>query len=63
MAAAVLQKLSPAPVPGPDRSMQKALEVLKQMKASGASWAYMAERVLHDFGVQLDKDQLKALVR
>ena len=38
-------------------------EVLKQMKADKASWAQMAERVLRDFGVTLDKDQPKGLVR
>ncbi|CAI4033494.1 hypothetical protein DNFV4_03930 [Nitrospira tepida] len=43
--------------------MARALEVLKQMKATGTSWAHMAERLQQEFGVQLDKDQLKALVR
>ena len=38
-------------------------EVLKQMKADKASRAQMAERVLRDFGVTLDKDQPKGLVR
>jgi hypothetical protein len=46
-----------------DRSLSKALEVLKDMKAAGRTWAEMAERVQTDFGTQLDKDQLKALVR
>ncbi len=49
--------------PEPDRSFVRALEVLKQMKASGASRAHMAECIRDEFGVQLDKDQLKALVR
>ena len=46
-----------------DRSLSKALEVLKDMKAAGRTWAEMAERVQKEFGAQLDKDQLKALVR
>ena len=46
-----------------DRSFVKALSMLKDMKAAGRTWAEMAERVQTDFGVQLDKDQLKALVR
>jgi len=44
-------------------SLSNALEVLKEMKAAGRTWAEMAERVQTDFGTQLDKDQLKALVR
>jgi hypothetical protein len=43
--------------------LPKALEVLKEMKAAGRTWAEMAERVQKEFGAQLDKDQLKALVR
>jgi hypothetical protein len=46
-----------------DRSLSKALEVLKNMKAAGRTWAEMAETVKTEFGTQLDKDQLKALVR
>jgi hypothetical protein len=46
-----------------DRSLSKALEVLKEMKAGGRTWAEMAETVKTEFGTQLDKDQLKALVR
>jgi hypothetical protein len=46
-----------------DRSLSKALEVLKDMKAAGRTWAEMAETVKTEFGAQLDKDQLKALVR
>ncbi|HKT34600.1 MAG TPA: hypothetical protein VJR03_07195 [Nitrospira sp.] len=46
-----------------DRSLSKALEVLKDMKAAGRTWAEMAETVRTEFGTQLDKDQLKALVR
>ncbi len=46
-----------------DRSLAKALVVLKDMKASGRTWQEMAERVEREFGTKLDKEQLKALVR
>ena len=46
-----------------DRSLAKALAVLKDMKAAGRTWQEMAERVEREFGTRLDKDQLKALVR
>ena len=46
-----------------DRSLTKALEVLKAMKAAGRTWNEMAERVGREFGTKLDKEQLKALVR
>jgi len=46
-----------------DRSLVKALDVLKAMKAAGRTWQEMAERVEREFGTRLDKDQLKALVR
>jgi hypothetical protein len=46
-----------------DRSLGKALEVLRAMKAAGRTWQEMAERVEREFGSTLDKDQLKALVR
>ena len=46
-----------------DRSLGKALEVLRAMKAGGQTWHEMAERVEREFGTTLDKDQLKALVR
>jgi DNA-directed RNA polymerase subunit RPC12/RpoP len=46
-----------------DRSLEKALAVLKDMKAAGRTWQEMAERVERKFGTRLDKDQLKALVR
>lgn len=46
-----------------DRSLVKALAVLKEMKAAGRTWQEMAERVEREFGTRLDKDQLKALVR
>ena len=46
-----------------DRSLAKALAVLKEMKAAGRTWQEMAERVEREFGTKLDKDQLKALVR
>ena len=46
-----------------DRSLTKALTVLKEMKAAGKTWQEMSERMERDFGTRLDKDQLKALVR
>ena len=46
-----------------DRSLTKALEVLKAMKAAGRTWNEMAELVEREFGTTLDKEQLKALVR
>jgi len=46
-----------------DRSLVKALDVLKEMKAAERTWQEMAERVEREFGTRLDKDQLKALVR
>ena len=48
---------------GNDRSLAKALEVLKAMKAAGKTWQEMGERIEQDFGTTLEKDQLKALVR
>jgi hypothetical protein len=46
-----------------NRSLGKALSVLKDMKAAGRTWQEMGDRVEQEFGVRLDKDQLKALVR
>lgn len=46
-----------------DRSLPKALTVLKEMKAARKTWQEMSERMERDFGTKLDKDQLKALVR
>ena len=54
---------TPPPKPEPDRSFAKAMAVLQQMKRSGATWAQMAERLRQEFDVQLDKDQVKGLVR
>lgn len=45
------------------RSLVKALDVLKEMKAAGRTWQEMAERVEREFGTRLEKEQLKALVR
>lgn len=53
----------PEPMGLADRSLAKALDVLKEMKAAGRTWQEMAERVEREFGTRLDKDQLKALVR
>ena len=46
-----------------DRSLSKALAVLKEMKAAGRTWQEMGARMEQEFGSRLDKDQLKALVR
>ena len=46
-----------------DRSLAKALNVLKEMKAAGRTWQEMGERMEREFGASLEKDQLKALVR
>ena len=46
-----------------DRTLAKALNVLKEMKAAGRTWQEMGERMEQEFGASLEKDQLKALVR
>jgi hypothetical protein len=46
-----------------DRSLAKALNVLKEMKAAGRTWQEMGERMEREFGASLEKDQLKALIR
>jgi len=46
-----------------DQSLAKALAVLKEMKTAGLTWQDMSERVEREFGVRLEKEQLKALVR
>lgn len=46
-----------------DRSLGKALAVLKEMKIDGRTWQEMTDRVEQEFGVRLEKEQLKALVR
>ena len=46
-----------------DRSLVKALSVLKEMKTAGLTWQDMAERVEREFGAKLEKEQLKALAR
>ena len=46
-----------------DRSLAKALNVLKEMKAAGRTWQEMGDRMEREFGASLEKDQLKALVR
>ncbi|UVT15124.1 MAG: hypothetical protein H8K04_15045 [Nitrospira sp.] len=48
---------------GEDRSLARALSVLKEMKAAGRTWQEMGDRLEREFGTRLDKDQLKALVR
>lgn len=49
--------------PRQDRSLVKALLVLKEMKNSGLTWQQMGDRLEREFGAKLDKEQLKALVR
>ena len=46
-----------------DQSLAKALAVLKEMKTARLTWQDMSERVEREFGVRLEKEQLKALVR
>ena len=46
-----------------DRSLANALNMLKEMKATGRTWQEMADRLEREFGTTLEKDQLKALVR
>ena len=46
-----------------NRSLAKALHVLKEMKAAGRTWQEMGARMEREFGASLEKDQLKALVR
>jgi len=59
----LLQNGEGEPTECEDRSLAKALKVLKDMKAAGRTWAEMAETVKTEFRTQLDRDQLKALVR
>ncbi len=47
----------------PDRSMKRALAVLKEMKQNQTQWGEMLERIRQEFDVELTKDQVKALVR
>ena len=47
----------------PDQSLAKALAVLKEMKTAGLTWQDMTDRVEREFGVRLEQEQLKALVR
>ena len=65
IAATSIQPPRPVQTPKqePDLSFHRGLAVLHQMKAEKASWAQMAERMQQEFKVQLDKDQLKGLVR
>jgi hypothetical protein len=44
-------------------SFAAGLELLKRLKAEGRSWAELAHELQRQCGVQLDKDQLKALIR
>lgn len=53
----------PVEQPTRDQSLLRALLVMKAMKGTGRTWQEMAERVEREFGVRLDKEQLKALAR
>lgn len=44
-------------------SFANALEMLRGLKAKGRSWTEMGHELQRQWGVHLDKDQLKALVR
>ncbi len=44
-------------------SFAAGLDLLKRLKAEGRSWAELAQELQRQCGVQLDKDQLKALIR
>jgi hypothetical protein len=47
----------------PAVSFAAVLTLLKQLKAQGRSWAELAHELQRQYGVQLDKDQVKALIR
>jgi len=55
--------IKPVEQPSQDRSLIKALVILKGMKAAGHTWQEMGERVEQEFGARLDNEQLKALAR
>lgn len=61
--ALVLRRKTSGGMDAEDRSLGKALTVLREMKAAGRTWHEMADRLERDFGTKLEKDQLKALVR
>lgn len=44
-------------------SSAKALELLRRLKAEGRRWTEMGYELHQQCGIQLDKDQLKALIR
>ena len=49
--------------PSDSLSFVAALELLKRLKTMGRSWSELAQELHRHCGVQLDKDQLKALLR
>ncbi len=64
--AAGIASQTPTGMPGAQagaESFQAALEAMKTMKQAGKSWGEIAEAIGSRFGVKLEKDQLKALVR
>ena len=44
-------------------SFRAALDAMKAMKQEGMSWGEIAEAIASRFGVVLEKDQLKVLIR
>jgi hypothetical protein len=56
------RKAEPA-ASGAPISFATVLELLKRLKVEGRSWAELAEELERQCGVQLEKDQLKALIR
>lgn len=44
-------------------SFAAGLDLLKRLKAEGRSWAELAHELQRQCGVQLEKEQLKALIR
>jgi hypothetical protein len=56
------RKAQPAGTAAPV-SFAAGLALLKRLKAEGRSWADLAQELQRECGDQLDKDQLKALIR
>jgi hypothetical protein len=48
---------------GESLSFAMAMELLRRLKAEGRSWTELRHELHQQCGVQLDKDQLKALIR
>ena len=61
--ATVAEPGKPANATAESLSFAKALELLRRLKAEGRSWTELGHELHQQCGVQLDKDQLKALIR